>query len=107
LKAFGGIKKIKNIEFSKRGDFLEIEIERLSQIKSALKSKPDILLLDNLNQKEIKKAISLIDGKCLIEVSGIKKPEDIKKYQNLPIHYVSLGDLTKNIESIDFSLNVS
>lgn len=107
LKAFGGIKKIKNIQFSKRGDFLEIEIERLSQIKSALKSKPDILLLDNLNLKEIKKAISLIDGKCLIEVSGIKKPEDIKKYQNLPIHYVSLGDLTKNIESIDFSLNVS
>ena len=107
LKAFGGIKKIKNIQFSKRGDFLEIEIERLSQIKSALKSKPDILLLDNLNLKEIKKAISLIDSKCLIEVSGIKKPEDIKKYQNLPIHYVSLGDLTKNIESIDFSLNVS
>ena len=107
LKAFGGIKKIKNIEFSKRGDFLEIEIEKLSQIKTALKSKPDILLLDNLNLKEIKKAISLIDSKCLIEVSGIKKPEDIKKYQNLPIHYVSLGDLTKNIESIDFSLNVS
>lgn len=107
LKAFGGIKKIKNIEFSQRGDFLEIEIEKLSQIKTALKSKPDMLLLDNLNLKEIKKAISLIDSKCLIEVSGIKKPEDIKKYQNLPIHYVSLGDLTKNIESIDFSLNVS
>tara|TARA_B100001057_G_scaffold142629_2_gene142338 strand:+ start:1477 stop:2310 length:834 start_codon:yes stop_codon:yes gene_type:complete len=107
LKAFGGVKKIKNIEFSKRGDFLEIEIEKLSQIKSALKSKPDILLLDNLNLKEIKKAISLIDSKCLIEVSGIKKPEDIKKYQNLSIHYISLGDLTKNIESIDFSLNVS
>jgi len=107
LKAFGGIKKIKNIEFTKRGDFLEIEIERLSQIKSALKSNPDILLLDNLNLKEIKKAISLIDSKCLIEVSGIKKPEDIKKYKNLPIHFVSLGDLTKNIESIDFSLNIS
>ena len=107
LKAFGGVKKIKNIEFSKRGDFLEIEIEKLSQIKTALKSKPDILLLDNLNLKEIKKAISLIDSKCLIEVSGIKKPEDIKKYQNLSIHYISLGDLTKNIESIDFSLNVS
>lgn len=107
LKAFGGIKKIKNIEFSQRGDFLEIEIEKLSQIKTALKSKPDILLLDNLNLKEIKKAISLIDSKCLIEVSGIKKPEDIKKYKNLSIHYISLGDLTKNIESIDFSLNVS
>jgi nicotinate-nucleotide pyrophosphorylase (carboxylating) len=106
LKAFGGIKKIKNIKFSKRGDFLEIEIEKLSQIKVALKSKPDILLLDNLNLSEIKKAISQIDNKCLIEVSGIKRPEDIKKYKNLPIHYISLGDLTKNIKSIDFSLNI-
>ena len=107
LKAYGGIKKIKNIEFSQRGDFLEIEIEKLSQIKAALKSNPDILLLDNLNLSEIKKAISLIENKCLIEVSGIKKPEDIKKYKKLPIHYISLGDLTKNIKSIDFSLNIS
>ena len=107
LKAYGGIKKIKNIEFSQKGDFLEIEIEKLSQIKAALKSNPDILLLDNLNLSEIKKAISLIENKCLIEVSGIKKPEEIKKYKNLPIHYISLGDLTKNIKSIDFSLNIS
>ena len=107
LKAFGGIKKTKNIKFLNKGDFFEIEIEKLSQIKEALKSKPDILLLDNLNLSEIKKAISLIDNKCLIEVSGIKKPEDIKKYKNLPIHYISLGDLTKNIKSIDFSLNIS
>ena len=107
LKAYGGIKKIKNIEFSQKGDFLEIEIEKLSQIKAALKSNPDILLLDNLNLSEIKKAISLIENKCLIEVSGIKKPDDIKKYKNLPIHYISLGDLTKNIKSIDFSLNIS
>ena len=42
LKAFGGINKIKNIKFLKKGDFLEIEIEKLSQIKAALKSKPDI-----------------------------------------------------------------
>ena len=107
LKAFGGIKKIKNIDFFKRGDFLEIEIEKLSQIKIALKSKPDILLLDNLSLSEIKKAISLIERKCLIEVSGIKNPEDIEKYKNLSIHYISLGDLTKNIKSIDFSLNIS
>ena len=106
LKAYGGIKRIKNIEFSQKGDFLEIEIEKLSQIKAALKSNPDILLLDNLNLSEIKKAISLIENKCLIEVSGIKKPEDIKKYKKLPIHYISLGDLTKNIKSIDFSLNI-
>ena len=33
LKAFGGIKKIKDIKFLKKGDFLEIEIEKLSQIK--------------------------------------------------------------------------
>ena len=106
LKAFGGIQRIKDIAFKERGDFLEIEIEKLSQIKPALKSNPDILLLDNLSLTDIKKAIRLIDNKCLIEVSGLNKPEEIMKYKTLPIHYISLGDLTKNIDSIDFSLNI-
>ncbi len=106
LKAFGGIQRIKDIAFKERGDFLEIEIEKLSQIKPALKSNPDILLLDNLSLNDIKKAIRLIDNKCLIEVSGLNKPEEIMKYKTLPIHYISLGDLTKNIDSIDFSLNI-
>ena len=43
LKAFGGIQRIRDIAFKERGDFLEIEIEKLSQIKPALKSNPDIL----------------------------------------------------------------
>ncbi len=107
LKAYGGIHKVKKIKFPNKGNFLEIEIEKLSQIKPALKCNPDILLLDNFSLQDIKRAIKLIDNKCLIEVSGLKKPEDIKKYLNLPIHYISLGDLTKNIESIDFSLNIS
>ena len=107
LKAYGGINKVKKIKFPNKGNFLEIEIEKLSQIKPALKCNPDILLLDNFSLQDIKRAIKLIDNKCLIEVSGLKKPEDIKKYLNLPIHYISLGDLTKNIESIDFSLNIS
>ena len=106
LKAYGGINKVKKIKFPNKGNFLEIEIEKLSQIKPALKCNPDILLLDNFSLQGIKRAIKLIDNKCLIEVSGIKKPEDIKKYLNLPIHYISLGDLTKNIVSIDFSLNI-
>ena len=106
LKAFGGIQRIRDIAFKERGDFLEIEIEKLSQIKPALKSNPDILLLDNLSLNDIKKAIRLIDNKCLIEVSGLNKPEEIMKYKTLPIHYISLGDLTKNIDSIDFSLNI-
>ncbi len=106
LKAFGGIQRIRDIAFKERGDFLEIEIEKLSQIKPALKSDPDILLLDNLSLNDVKKAIRLIDNKCLIEVSGLNKPEEILKYKTLPIHYISLGDLTKNIDSIDFSLNI-
>ena len=106
LKAFGGIQRIRDIAFQERGDFLEIEIEKLSQIKPALKSNPDILLLDNLSLNDVKKAIKLINNKCLIEVSGLNKPKEIMKYKTLPIHYISLGDLTKNTDSIDFSLNI-
>ena len=41
----------------------------------------------------------------MVEVSGIKDENDFKEVSKLDIDFISLGDLTKNISSIDFSLN--
>ena len=41
----------------------------------------------------------------MVEVSGIKGENNFKEVSKLDIDFISLGDLTKNISSIDFSLN--
>ena len=75
-------------------------------MKKALKLNPDIIMLDNFSSSSIKKAISIIDKQCLIEISGIKNKKQFVEFSKLDINFISLGDLTKNIKSIDFSLNL-
>ena len=104
------VEGIENFNFRKnlkKGKFLEIEVKKLSQIKPALKLNPDIIMLDNLKYSSLAKALSIINKKCMVEISGIKNEKHFKKISELDIDFISLGDLTKNISSIDFSLNLN
>ena len=105
IKAIGKINNLRELTTIKRGNFFEIEIEKLDQILPALELNPDVLLLDNFSKNNIKKAIKIINKKALIEVSGIQ-PDDLSSLKDLEIDYISLGDLTKNIEAVDFSFNI-
>ena len=67
--------------------------------------KPKNILLDNFSLSNIKKATKIINKKITsIEVSGNISIKNISKYSHLDIDFISIGDLTKNIKSIDFSM---
>lgn len=103
------VEGLENFSFQKnlkKGKFLEIEVKKLSQILPALKLNPDIIMLDNFNFTSLVKAISIINHKCMVEISGIKNESQFEEFSKLDIDFISLGDLTKNIKSIDFSLNL-
>ena len=105
IKVIGKLNNLRELTSIKKGNFFEIEIEKLEQILPALELNPDVLLLDNFSKNNIKKAIKIINKKALIEVSGIQ-PDDLPYLKDLEIDYISLGDLTKNIEAVDFSFNI-
>ena len=99
---------LNNISFKKnfnRGKFLEIEVKKLSQLKDALRLKPDVIMLDNFSKTSIKKALKIINAQTKIEISGIKNESHLNEVSNMNVDFISLGDLTKNIKAIDFSLN--
>ena len=86
---------------------VSIEVETLAELKILLKYKPKNILLDNFSLSNIKKASKMINKKITtIEISGGINLKNIKKYSNLDIDFISIGDLTKNISSIDFSMLV-
>ena len=87
-----------------RGKFLEIEVDSLNKIELALNHSPDVIMFDNFSIDDIKKGIDIVGNKSKIEVSGILNMQQFKEVSKLNIHYISLGELTKNIKSIDFSL---
>lgn len=99
------LKKIhKNIDFRKAS----IEVETLKELEVLIKYKPKNVLLDNFSLSDIKKATKIINKKFTsVEVSGGINIKNIEKYANLDINYISIGSLTKNVCSIDFSMLVN
>ena len=106
LKALNGIKEITYRHKNSKKFFFEIEVEKLSEIEPALLLNPNILMFDNFSLKQIEKGIKIVNKRAKIEISGLKSEKELKKLSHLKIDFISMGDLTKNIKAIDFSLNV-
>jgi len=85
---------------------VEVEVSNLDEVKEALLSNVDVILLDNMDIETIKKAVKIINGKCLIEVSGNMSQKDIKLIAPLGIDFISMGKLTHSAKSLDINLKI-
>ncbi|WP_101772457.1 carboxylating nicotinate-nucleotide diphosphorylase [Peptostreptococcus faecalis] len=83
---------------------IEVEAENIEQVKEAIESKCDIIMLDNMSEKEIDKSIELIDSRAMIEVSGNISIDSISKYRGKKIDIISCGELTHSVKVLDISL---
>jgi nicotinate-nucleotide pyrophosphorylase (carboxylating) len=72
ISIVGDILKTIELAKSKGPDNLKIEVEcdNLEQVRLAVDSSADIILLDNMNIEMLKKAVEINNGKCLLEASG-------------------------------------
>ncbi|MBN1913654.1 MAG: nicotinate-nucleotide diphosphorylase (carboxylating), partial [Candidatus Omnitrophica bacterium] len=86
---------------------IEIEVDDLAQFKDALSGKPDIIMLDNMSRSDVRKAVSLRKGRYpLLEVSGNIDIKNIRSFASCGVDSISLGTLTKDIVSLDMSLEI-
>ena len=88
---------------------IEIECDKFEQVVEAIKSKPDVIMLDNMKIAEIKKSIVLIrknSAKTKIEISGGINLENIKNFSALDIDFISIGSLTHSARAVDIGLDI-
>jgi len=90
---------------------IEIEVDTLPQFKEALAAHPDIILLDNMNIAQLKKAVALnkkipADMRPLLEASGGITIKNIKSIARTGIDRISTGSLTHTIKMLDFSMEI-
>lgn len=93
---------------------IEIEVNNLKQFRQVLKVRSDIIMLDNMTLKEIKEALKLRNRLLnlttyplpRLEVSGNINLDNINNYALTGIDFISLGTLTKDIKTLDISLEV-
>jgi nicotinate-nucleotide pyrophosphorylase (carboxylating) len=85
---------------------IEVEAKSLDEVKQALTAKADVILLDNMSPALIRRAVTLIDGRALVEVSGGVQFETLRAYALPGVDVISVGALTHSAPAADMSLTV-
>jgi nicotinate-nucleotide pyrophosphorylase (carboxylating) len=83
---------------------LEIEVRNLADVKEAVSLGVQRLLLDNMNNEELKEALLHIPSHIQTEASGNMSLERVKSVAQLGIHFISVGALTHSAPVADVSL---
>lgn len=83
---------------------IEVETETLEQVAEALAAGADIIMLDNMNRAQIEEAVTIIDKKAIIEVSGNLTEDNIKEKLVPGVDIISSGGLTHSVRAMDISM---
>ena len=83
---------------------VEVEVESIRECESALKAKPEWIMLDNMNCADMKKCVKLCKGISLTEASGGITLERAKEVAATGVTAISLGCLTHSAGSVDLTL---
>jgi nicotinate-nucleotide pyrophosphorylase (carboxylating) len=85
---------------------VEAEVSTPEQIEEALQAGADMLLLDNLGDEELRRAVSLVRGRVPLEASGGMTLDRLPHLAAAGLDYVSVGALTHSAPAADLSLLV-
>lgn len=106
IKAVGSISKA--VEIAKANIphtmKIEVEVEDLDQLREALDSKADIIMLDNMTTDMMKEAVELSNNRAIIEASGNVTKGRIKDIAETGVDVISTGAITHSVKALDISL---
>lgn len=100
----GAVKKLR----SKLGHMtkVELEVRNLEELKEALSVDVDVIMLDNMDNETMKKAVEITNGKALLEASGGITEETIRGVAETGVDIISIGALTHSVKAFDISLKI-
>ena len=83
---------------------VECEVTDLTELREALTAGADVVLLDNMDDDQVRAAVAIVAGKALVEVSGGVSLDRITQLASLGIDVISVGKLTHSAVASDVSL---
>jgi nicotinate-nucleotide pyrophosphorylase (carboxylating) len=85
---------------------IEVECESMAEVKEALDSGADVIMLDNMTMEEMREAVAFVGGRVPVEASGGVREHTVVEIAQTGVDIISAGDLTNNVQVIDVSLDV-
>lgn len=85
---------------------IEIEIDDIKFLQSALDAKADKILLDNMTPYQITECLKIINKKAYSEASGNITFENIEEYAKTGVDGISIGALTHSVKATNICLRL-
>jgi len=108
IRAAGGVEEAVEGARKRLGPdvLVEVEAATTAQVRAALGAGADIIMLDNMSPAQAKKAIDMIGGAALVELSGGINLTTVGSYAKVKPDFISVGALTHSAPSVDISMDV-
>ncbi len=84
---------------------IEVETTSFEEVKEALESGADMIMLDNMTMELMEEVVQWVNGRVLLEVSGNVNLKKLKTLADLGVDYISVGGLTHSFKSLDISMD--
>ena len=97
---------IKAVRRRSPGIDVEVEIDSLTQLSSALAGNPEWILLDNMSVADMASAVSKVAGQVKLEASGGVTLESVRAIAETGVDAISVGALTHSAPALDISLDL-
>ena len=86
---------------------IEVECDTLEQVEEALDCGADLLLLDNMDLADLRRAVALAARRIPLEASGGVTLETIGQIAETGVDFISVGRITQAAPAVDIGLDVT
>jgi nicotinate-nucleotide pyrophosphorylase (carboxylating) len=84
---------------------VEVEADTLKQVEQALATCSDFILLDNMNLKQLRRAVKTVNGRAKTEASGGVNLKTVRAIAETGVDFISVGALTHSARAVDVGLD--
>jgi nicotinate-nucleotide pyrophosphorylase (carboxylating) len=84
---------------------LEVECDRLDQVREALEAGVDVIMLDNMSVADMAKAVDMVGGRTKLEASGGISLATIDEIAKTGVDYISTSKINQASSCVDIGLD--
>ena len=84
---------------------IELEVDTLEQLETALALGVDVVLLDNMSLDDLRRAVAMARGRAVTEASGRITPETAAEIAATGVDQIAVGWLTHSAKVLDIGLD--
>jgi nicotinate-nucleotide pyrophosphorylase (carboxylating) len=85
---------------------IEVETTTIEQVQEAIDAGADMIMLDNMDNETMARAVKLINGRAKVEASGNMTIVRLKEVAATGVDYISIGALTHSVQALDISQRI-